>query len=69
MSEEAIPTEVIKTIINTLNSDAITPEEQALGYYTRKKLKNLSTWDQWLAGEKKQIDQFTMQGMFGEPTS
>ena len=36
---------------------------------TRKKLKNLNTWDQWLAGEKKQIDQFDMQGMFGEPTS
>ena len=61
MSETAIPTEVIKLIINSLGSDAITPEEQALGYYTRKKLKKLSTWDQWLAGEKKQIDQFTTQ--------
>ena len=68
MSETAIATEVIKLIINSLGSDAITPEEQALGYYTRKKLKKLSTWDQWLAGEKKQIDQFTTQGMFGEPT-
>ena len=67
MSEDAIPTEIIKLVINSLGSDAITPEEQALGYYTRKKLKKLSTWDQWLAGEKKQIDQFTTQGMFGEP--
>lgn len=66
MSETAIPTEVIKLVINSLGSDAITPEEKALGYYTRKKL---STWDQWLAGEKKQIDQFTTQGMFGEPTN
>ena len=56
MSEEAIPTEVIKLVINTLGSDAITPEEQKLGYFTRKKLKRLSTWDQWLAGETKQID-------------
>ena len=67
MSEEAIPTEVIKAIINTLNSDSITPEEQALGYFTRKRLKKLSTWDQWLQGEKKQIDQFDTQGMFGKP--
>ena len=43
MSEEAIPTEVIKLIINTLNSDAMTPEEQSLGYFTRKKLKRLNT--------------------------
>ena len=67
MSEDAIPTEIIKLVINSLGSDAITPEEQALGYYTRKKLKKLSTRDQWLASEKKQIDQFTTQGMFGEP--
>ena len=45
MSEEAIPTEAIKLIINTLGSDVITPEEQKLGYFTRKKLKRLSTWD------------------------
>jgi len=69
MSETAIPTEVIKIVINSLGSDAITPKEQVLGYYTRKKLKKLSTWNQWLAGEKKQIDQFTTQGIFGEPTS
>ena len=68
MSEDAIPTEVIKLVITTLNSDAITPEEQALGYFTRKKLKKLSTWDQWLAGEEKQINQFMTQGMFGKPT-
>ena len=46
MSENAIPTEVIKLIINTLGSNAITPEEQRLGYFTRKKLQNLTTWDQ-----------------------
>ena len=27
----------------------------------------LSTWKEWKAGEKKQIDQFMMQGMFGDP--
>ena len=46
MSEEAIPTDMIKLIINTLNLDSITSEEQALEYYTRKKLKRLSTWNE-----------------------
>ena len=58
MSPEAILTEMIQFCINTLMSDAVTPEEEALGYLMRKKLKRLSTWDEWKAGEKKQIDQF-----------
>ena len=66
MSEDAIPTEIIKVCINTLNSDFMTPEEQALGYFTRKKLKRLSTWDEWLAGEAKQLNQFYDQKMFGD---
>ena len=65
MSEDAIPTEMIKSIINTLGLDAITPEEQQLGYFTCNKLRKLNTWDQWLAGKTKQIDQFMHQGMFG----
>ena len=67
MSEDAIPTEMIKVCINTLNSDFMTPEEQSLGYFTRKKLKRLSTWDEWLAGEAKQLNQFYDQKMFGDP--
>ena len=31
MSEDAIPSEMIKVCINTLNSDFMTPEEQSLG--------------------------------------
>ena len=58
---------MIKLCINTLNSDAVTPEEEFLGYCTRKKLRNLHNWDEWKAGEEKLIDQFTMQGMFGKP--
>jgi len=66
MSPEAISTEMIQLCINTLTSDSVTPEEQALGYFTRKKLKTLSTWDEWKAGEERQIDQFVRQGMFGK---
>ena len=40
MSEDAIPSEMIKVCINTLNSDFMTPEEQSLGYFTRKKLRD-----------------------------
>jgi hypothetical protein len=43
MSEDAIPNEMIKIAINTLNSDSITPEEQALGPFTCRKLKKLTT--------------------------
>ena len=65
MPEDAIPTKVLKLIINTLGSDAITPKEQQLGYFTRNKLRKANTQDQWLAGKTKQIDQFMHQGMFG----
>ena len=56
MSEEGISTKMIKLYINTLNSDAMTPEEEALRYFTQKKLNNMSTWKEWKSGEKKQID-------------
>ena len=67
MSEEAISSEMIKICINTLNSEHMTKEEQALGYFTRKRLKRLSTWQEWKDGETKQIEQFMMQKMFGNP--
>ena len=67
LTEEEMPAEVIKLCINTLNSDHITPEEQSLGFYTRKKLKRLTNWNDWKAGETKQIKQFMDQGMFGDP--
>ena len=60
---------MIQLCINTLTLDAVTPKEQALGYFTWKKLKKLSTWDEWKVGEERQIDQFMQQGMFGEARS
>jgi hypothetical protein len=33
-----------------------TPEEQALGTFTRRKLKRLSNWNDWLLAEAKQLD-------------
>ena len=43
MSVLAISSEMIQLCINTLNSDHMTKEEQALGYFTWKKLKKLAT--------------------------
>ena len=57
-------------LIKALQSESITPEEQALTSFTRRKLKTLSTWDGptgWLAAEKKQLDQFHNIKMFGPP--
>ena len=45
----------------------MTKEEQALGYFTRKRLKRLATWQEWKDGESKQIGQFMQQKMFGAP--
>ena len=42
LMKEAIPSEMIKMCIDTLTSQHVTPEEQALGYLTQKKLKTLS---------------------------
>ena len=66
-SEAEIPHEMIHIAINTLTSDAITPEEEAMGHFIRKKLRKLSTWKEWEQGEHKQLDQFHLQEMFGSP--
>jgi hypothetical protein len=66
LSEDAIPNEMIKIAINTLNSDSITPKEQALGHFTCRKLKKLTTWNEWEASEHKQLDQFYGQKMCGD---
>ena len=44
-----------------------TPEEQALGSFTRRKLKQLPIWDAWLASEWLQLDSHQKQGVFGAP--
>ena len=57
--EEAdITTELVERLINAIQSKDTTPEEQALGFFTRKKLKLLSTWELWHKGETKQLNQF-----------
>ena len=65
-SKESISTDIILTLINSITSQAITPAEQALGKFTRCKLKNMNTWNDWEAGEHKQLNQFHNLQIFGK---
>ena len=58
-SEESITSDVIQTIVNSITLQAATISgEQALVKFTRCKLKNMDTWNDWVAGEQKQLNQF-----------
>ena len=59
--------EEIKLWLNAVGSKSTTPEEQAIGRFTGRKPKKPANWDEWKAGEHKQLNQFHKQGMFGEP--
>jgi hypothetical protein len=64
---QALPSDALHFALNAISSDSITPEESALGSFTRRKLKRLSTWPQWQAGEFQQLDRMHALGMYGEP--
>ena len=65
-SEESNSNDIIRTVINLITSQAGTPAEQSLGKFTRRKLKNMDTWNDWEAGERKQLNQFHDLQMFGD---
>eukprot|EP00536_Pseudo-nitzschia_multiseries_P008477 jgi/Psemu1/20504/gm1.20504_g len=67
LDENSLSTETIELLIKAINSNATPPEEQALGHFTRRNVKPLSTWKDWEAGERKQLDQFEDLEMFGAP--
>jgi len=66
-SESSLSTEEMEMVMQAIQSQAITPAEQAVGRFTRHKLRSLSTWEQWRAGEHKQLDHFHDLKMCGEP--
>jgi len=67
ISESEIPSEMIRLCLQTIQSDSVTPAEQALGHSTRRELEGLGTWPLWEKGEHKQLNQFHEQKMFGDP--
>ena len=64
-SDDVLTAEELNIACNAIQA-ATTPEEHALGKFTRRKLRKLSTWPLWQAGEFKQLDHFHSLGMFGE---
>ena len=63
-----LPSDLLKFTIDTIRLSATTSEEDALGFFTRQKLKKLTTWDKWQQeGETKQLNQFHDLQMFEEP--
>ena len=62
-----LPSDLLEFTIDAIRSSATTSEEQALGFFTRRKLKKLITWNEWQQGETKQLNQFHDLQMFGEP--
>ena len=55
----------LKHILPTINAMKSAKKKQKL---TRKILKQLQDWSDWLASEHNQLDQYEAQGMFSEPT-
>ena len=51
--DDAASDKEIQLCIQTLGSNSTTPEEQAIGRFTCRKLKSLSNWDVWKKGEHK----------------
>jgi hypothetical protein len=55
-------------IVRSLNTTTHgTAGEQALGSFTRRKLKGLSNWNEWQESEFKQLDSMAKQEMYGKP--
>jgi len=45
-SESSLSTKEMEMVIQAIQSQAITPVEQAIGRFTKRKLRSLSTWEQ-----------------------
>jgi hypothetical protein len=66
--DPAVSHDRLTLIMRSLNTTVFgTPEEQALGSFTRRKLKRLSNWNDWLLAEAKQLDSMAKQEMYGVP--
>ena len=65
---ESSPHDQLLIMMRSLNTTVFgTPEELALGGFTRRKLKRLPNWNDWLLAEAKQLDSMEKQEMYGNP--
>jgi hypothetical protein len=67
-SESVLSHDYFTLMMRSLNTTVFgTEAEQALGSFTRRKLKLLANWNDWLAAEGKQLDSMAKQEMYGPP--
>ena len=62
-----IPSETLELAVNAIRSTKTTPEEQALGHFTRRKLKTVLNWKEWNDAEFRQLDRYAKLEMYGPP--
>ena len=62
-----IPLSTLELAVNAIRSSDTTAAEQALGHFTRRKLKTLPNWSDWNDAEFRQLDRFRDLEMYGEP--
>ena len=62
-------TDEVRLAVNAMSSQAIAAEEASIGNFTRRKLKKLSAWPLWEAGEHKQLNHFENLQMYGKPVA
>jgi hypothetical protein len=58
------PSLIVRSLNTTTHGMA---NEQALGSFTRRKLKGLPNWNDWQASEFKQLDSMAKEEMYGSP--
>ena len=55
----------LNCLVQALSTTDLRPsDEQAIGKFTRRKLRQLTTWPLWRAAEHKQLDDMAKQGMY-----
>ena len=67
-SENEITDDMIRLVINAIGCNTTTAAEEAMGHLTRRKLRKLDNWDEWLTAERKQLNQFHELDMYGQAT-
>jgi hypothetical protein len=66
--ESALSHNYFTLVMRSLNTTVFgTETEQALGSFTRRKLRLLDNWTDWLAAEGKQLDSMSKQEKYGPP--
>jgi hypothetical protein len=64
----SIPLTAFHLAVHAIRSQATTSAEQALGHFTRRKLKRLDTWHLWHSGELSSLINFMLSECLARPS-